>query len=308
MIRNFLFHRVHPQRDELWDPMDVSLFDKCISYISRHYEVMLLEDLISLPDLKTKANSNIATIMFDDGYKDNLIYAAPILAKYNCKASFYVVTDCIDKNIPTWTHILEHIFQYTNKSNINLIFDFLPLELQVTELATEEIRMDYLRVLIPFLKTITHENRNLVINRVTETFNDIGLPKIMMDWSDLLELKKAGHYIGSHTVTHCMLGTMSNEVEITEELLVSGQMIEKHLGYFPKTISYPVGSHNDTTIRLSKEVGYIAGLVVKQKLYDPAKDSIFEIPRIELYNENWFKTKLRILNVIEPLKEFLRYK
>lgn len=305
MIKNFLFHRVSPQRDLLWDPMDVSLFDKCISYISRHYEVMLLEDLVSRPDLKSIKNA--ATILFDDGYKDNIQYAAPILAKYNCKASFYVVTDCIDKNIPTWTHIMEHSFQYTSKSNINLIFDFLPSELRVTELDTEESRMDYLRKLNPFLKTLPHEKRNLVIKHVVDTLTDVGLPRIMMNWQDLQELRKAGHYIGSHTVSHCMLGTMTNEEEIKDELLRSGQIIEKNLGYFPKTISYPVGSYNETTIKLSKEAGYSVGLAVKQKPYKPKDQSIFEIPRIELYNESWLKTKLRILDIIEPIKSLIRY-
>lgn len=306
MIRNFLFHRVDPQRDRLWDPMDVALFDKCISFISRHYQVALMEDLIDTPDLKS--SKNIATIMFDDGYKDNIDYAVPILDKYNCKASFYVVTDCIEKNIPTWTHILEYSFQYTQISNINLTFDFLPSDLKITRLPAENDRLDYLRKLIPFIKTISHSDRNLVIDRVRETYTDIGYPKIMMSWDDLRELKKSGHYIGSHTVSHCMLGTMQNEDDMRNELLVSGQMIEKNLGHFPKTISYPVGSYNDTTIRLSREVGYSAGLVVKQKQFDPAHESIFEIPRIELYNESWLKTKLRIMDLIEPIKSLIRYK
>lgn len=286
--------------------MDVALFDKCISFISRQYEVVLLEDLVNSPDLMTR--KNLATILFDDGYKDNIEYAIPILDKYKCKASFYVVTDCIENNIPTWTHILEYSFQYTQISNIDLTFDFLSSELKVSRLSTENDRLEYLRKLNPFLKTISHENRNMVINRVRETYTDIGLPRIMMDWKDLVELKRGGHYIGSHTASHCMLGTMSDEKEIRSELLLSGQMIEKNLGHFPKTISYPVGSYNDTTIRLSKEVGYEVGLVVKQKQFDPVKESVFEIPRIELYNENWLKTKLRIVDYIEPIKTLIGYK
>lgn len=45
MIRNSLFHRVNPQRDKLWDPMSIELFDKCISYISRKYDVVQFEEL-----------------------------------------------------------------------------------------------------------------------------------------------------------------------------------------------------------------------------------------------------------------------
>jgi len=80
------------------------------------------------------------------------------------------------------------------------------------------------------------------------------------------------------------------------------------LGFFPKTISYPVGSYNNTTIRLSKEVGYKIGLAVKQDVYSPKEDGIFEVPRIELYNESWFKTRLRISHTLEKIKKIVNYK
>lgn len=306
MIRNFLFHRVSPERDKLWDPMDVGLFEKCIRYITNNYKVRLLEELVLSPDLLK--NGNYATILFDDGYKDNIEYAAPILAKYNCKASFYVVTDCIERNIPTWTHILEHIFQHMQGTDINLTFDFLPEELKVTSLHTDRDRIEYVKKLKPFLKKVSHENREMVMQRVIASSPEVHLPKIMMDWQDLALLKSEGHYIGSHTVSHCMLGTMTDHNEIREELRASAEMIQTRLGHFPMTISYPVGSYNQTTIALSKEAGYSIGLAVRQKIYDPANDSLFEIPRIELYNEPWLKTRLRITNFLETLKSTIRYK
>ena len=285
--------------------MDVALFEKCISYITEHYQVMLLEDMVTLPNLESRGN--IATILFDDGYKDNIQYAAPILAKYNCKASFYVVTDCIEKNIPTWTHILEYRFQYTDMSDINLNFDFFPPDLRVTNLPTREKRLEYVKRLKPFLKKIPHLERKKALEIIDLSFNDISLPRIMMDWQDLLELKAQGHYIGSHSISHCLFGSMSDDSEVLNELLISGQTIERHLGHFPKTISYPVGSYNKKTIELSKKAGYTIGLAVDQRPYDPSKDSIFEIPRIELYNENWLKTRLRITTHLEKLKTFIGY-
>ena len=56
-------------------------------------------------------------ILFDDGYKDNLDFAAPILSRYQCPASFYVVTQCIDQNIPTWTYQVDYLFQYTRQTS-----------------------------------------------------------------------------------------------------------------------------------------------------------------------------------------------
>ena len=130
----------------------------------------------------------------------------------------------------------------------------------------------------------------------------------MMNWADLYQLKQDGHYIGSHSFSHAMLGTIENESEIETELNESANMISKNLGHMPKTISYPVGSYNETVINLAKKTGYTMGLAVKQRIYNPLLDSLFEIPRIELYNEPWFKTKLRITNRLEQIKSILKYK
>jgi peptidoglycan/xylan/chitin deacetylase (PgdA/CDA1 family) len=160
----------------------------------------------------------------------------------------------------------------------------------------------------PFLKKISSENRNKVLKKISETYTDVVIPKLMMNWDEVRELKRQGHYIGSHTVTHCMLGTMSDELEIKNELFSSAQKIKTELGYFPITISYPVGSYNETTIKISKDVGYKIGLAVGQDVFRPKNDDIFEVKRIELYNESWFKTKLRISNKLENFKSLIGYK
>jgi peptidoglycan/xylan/chitin deacetylase (PgdA/CDA1 family) len=284
--------------------MDISLFEKCIQFISMNFYVVQLEEIFS-NDFHFNPKKTYATIVFDDGYKDNIQYALPILDKHNVKASFYVVTDCIEKNIPTWTYNLDYAFQYTDKHRIDLDFDFLPQELRTKNLPNLGARIAYVKKLKPVIKKISHENRTKIIAAVKELFNDVVLPQLMMNWQDLRQLRDQGHYIGSHTVTHSMLGTMSNEEEIKMELVASGEKIRQQLGYFPTTISYPVGSYNESTIRLCKESGYKIGLAVKQQPYDPVTDNCFEIPRIEIYNEPWIKTRLRLLNVIGKLSKFL---
>jgi peptidoglycan/xylan/chitin deacetylase (PgdA/CDA1 family) len=148
----------------------------------------------------------------------------------------------------------------------------------------------------------------LVLDTIIRAFDDCEWPQVMMNWSDVIQLKSAGHYIGSHTLSHPMLGTMTDEQEIRAELSVSGERIKQHLGYFPSTISYPVGSYNQETIRLSRESGYKIGLAVKQRPYCPIVDSNFDISRIELYNEPWIKTKMRITNMVGRLSKILNRK
>ncbi len=300
-MKNFLLHRVSPVRDELWDPMDVVLFEKCISRLVSKYHVVQFEEYMNSGDFKN--HENCVSIMFDDGYKDNIEFALPILEKHGVKASFYVVTECIDENIPTWTYILDYLFHYTNISEFSSMRLGLPKDLDVGILPTETERVEYVRKLKPWLKTLSHNQRQIILSGFYSKITDVTIPKMMMSWDDLVALKAKGHFVGSHGVTHAMLGTIQDEQEIKKELLVSGSRIHECLGSFPLTISYPVGSFNDKVKLFSKEAGYMFGLAVKQKDYDPMKDDFFEIPRIELYNESWIKTKLRISGKINQIKK-----
>ena len=134
------------------------------------------------------------------------------------------------------------------------------------------------------------------------------LPKIMMSWNDIKQLKSEGYTIGSHSVTHSMLGTMTNDDDVFNELYFSGERIKEQTKKFPLTISYHLGSYNHKTIILSKKAGYKMGLDVKQEFYNTEKDNVFEIPRTELYNETWLKTKMRITGNLERLKKIIKYR
>lgn len=48
-----------------------------------------------LDRLASRRNDRVAVLTFDDGYADNLINAAPILAAYGFSATCYLVSDCI---------------------------------------------------------------------------------------------------------------------------------------------------------------------------------------------------------------------
>jgi peptidoglycan/xylan/chitin deacetylase (PgdA/CDA1 family) len=285
--------------------MDVALFAKCVEFIDKKYSVCLLEDAV-LSKLPNASRKDYASIVFDDGYKDNIDYALPILDKFRIKASFYVVTDCINRNIPTWTYILDYLFQYTKALQLNLDFCFLPEHIRVCMLRSKQHRINCAKKLKPFLKKLTHDERQQVLSAVQTAFTDVEIPQIMMDWKDVSQLSAAGHKIGSHTVTHSLLGTIRNEEQIRWELQHSAITIKEKLGFFPEAISYPVGSYNATVMQLSADVGYKVGLAVNQTDYLPPLHGPFEVPRIELYNEPWLKTRCRMNKTYQSIVKLFK--
>jgi biofilm PGA synthesis lipoprotein PgaB len=128
----------------------------------------------------------------------------------------------------------------------------------------------------------------------------------MLSWDELRSLNNEWVDIGSHSVSHPPLATIENEQELQNEIKVSGEIIEKKLGYFPSAISYPVGSYNKRVKEFSKKAGYKIGMAVDQKLYNSDKQDLFEVPRIELYNDSLLRNKIKIYGIESAIKSIIK--
>jgi peptidoglycan/xylan/chitin deacetylase (PgdA/CDA1 family) len=306
-IKIFLFHRVNPVRDPLWDPIDPLHFRKVISYLKNHFDIFKLEDMILNPQDYKLAKKPLAAIVFDDGYRDFIDYALPILQEFNSEASMYIITDSASNGTPPWTYILDYTFQKSNKLKGDFDISGLPKELQVLAWKNNDERISYGKKLKPVLKKFSHQVRALFLQQVHTCFDDVKVPTdLFMTWKDINEVYNSGIEIGSHTVTHPLLGTIEDESTLEFEIKTSANVIQKNIGKLPLAISYPVGSYNEKVKRISQETGYLLGLAVNQHGYNSSVNDNFAIPRIELYNEGMFKTKLRMKEVVYKINHFLK--
>lgn len=81
-------------------------------FIENGYTIISLSELNDIVDGKMEPPKKPIVITFDDGYYSNYEYIYPILQKYNVKASIFVVTDKIGKEIDgikylSWEDCLE---------------------------------------------------------------------------------------------------------------------------------------------------------------------------------------------------------
>jgi peptidoglycan/xylan/chitin deacetylase (PgdA/CDA1 family) len=300
-----LFHRINSLSDKLWQPMRPELFEKIMHFVSKNYEVLPLTE-ICLDNTVTKKKP--LAITFDDGYKDYIDFALPILKKYDFPSSVFVVTDSVENNMPTWTYIMDYLFYNTRKRKLPL-FNYGENCNSFANYSwnTKEEQIHYSKRFKQHLKCINDEKRNQIINHFLENFDDVSVPNnLMMTWDDLRFLKSEKVEIGSHTVSHSPLATLNIEEKLENEIIKSGEIIKQKLGYFPSTISYPVGSYNERVKEISKKAGYKIGLAVNQKIFKAEKYDLFEVPRIELYNEPFFRSKLKILGIESAVKSILK--
>ncbi|WP_407310128.1 polysaccharide deacetylase family protein [Desulfosporosinus sp. SB140] len=84
----------------------------------------------------------------------------------------------------------------------------------------------------------------------------------MMNWEQLNDLIKQGNFIGSHTVHHLDLASLT-ENQQDSELNISKQELEQHLGISVQALCFPSGKYNKTTLKLMSKLGYRLGFTTK---------------------------------------------
>ena len=91
------FHRVNDY-DNSHLSASTRLFDEIIREVSNQYYPVPLQVLIDKLNNNKPIRPKTMAITFDDGYRDNLLYAAPILRKYNVPATFFITSGYIATN------------------------------------------------------------------------------------------------------------------------------------------------------------------------------------------------------------------
>ncbi|MCH8168364.1 MAG: polysaccharide deacetylase family protein [Proteobacteria bacterium] len=300
-MKIFLFHRVSPDSDPLWPPIPPERFRAHVRMIKQHFRVIQLEDYL-LSGRAIGSGWRTAAIVFDDGYRDFIDYALPILVEEGLRASMYVVTSCADNGVPIWTYRFDHALLHTRRHRVDFDPDLLPAGVD-TAWTDSARRLAFARAVKPVLKTLDHAVRENILARILSSLDDVPPPDgMMMDWGDLRRIAGEGIEIGSHTVTHPLLASVADEAGIADEMAGSFRRVEAEMGTAPRAIAYPNGSHDARVRRAAAKAGYQLGLATGQKSYRHGIDDLYAVPRIELYDEPGWKTRARAEGLIEWAK------
>jgi len=93
-ITNVLYHGVVNKDSSYFSPRHIQKdqFEKHLKYYKKHFKIISIDEAfkISNPDKR------YLTVSFDDGYKNNLTNALPLLEKYNIPTTFFICSACVE--------------------------------------------------------------------------------------------------------------------------------------------------------------------------------------------------------------------
>lgn len=275
------------QGKHLYLPIFKSLMEHLVS---RYRPVTLLrivdwlEGACDLPD-------RAVAVTFDDGYRNVLVNAGPVLSTLGVPATVYVTTDFVMGGDLLWTDRLVSALALTNRPRLQLECDQGRIDLP---LHSDEDRIRADEQIRAICKRLPDEGRrrfvDLLIGKLDVNTNDLGgawddhLP---LTGDDLRQLPGFGIEVGSHTCSHAILARCTSD-QLRYELRDSKRLVEQATGTSCTQFSYPNGARGDFSDETKREAvaaGYrCAATTVKQRV--EKGDDRFEIPRyIITHNE-----------------------
>lgn len=308
--RNVVFVAYHSINEYSEDRIRVpnivtpATFEEQIQYLASSAEIIPLQEFHDHVEEGKPIPRKSVVVTFDDGYKDNLTIAAPILQKYGVPATFYIATGYISADEMKWEDQLSCLVRRseTRRVSVRLSGDEVVYPLRNT---AEKFKA--VNALVGLMGHVSQAERMKVLEEMRTQF---GLEcthqaGVMMTWDDVRQLANTpGFSIGSHTVTHQHLTRIP--LEAAEfELTASKTHLENEIGMQIKHFSYPYGDYNQDVISAAKQAGYASAVTIEYGQNNIASDP-FRLKRVLVPNRRGTGFRIGMKLRSSLVGEFLR--
>lgn len=247
------------------------------------YEVVHLHEL---PDrLKGSVEGRrFAAFTLDDGYRDNLVHAAPVFRRHGAPFTIFVTKGFVDRSRSIWWQTAEELTRAVDY----FAFDFGQGEEIVNCHSLSEKQLAFNR-LAYFVDSHDEDEAVRLIDTIARK-NGIDPMSIVdrevMTVDELRELiRDPLARLGGHTVTHCNLARVPAD-RLKREIVNSLDAIGWWTGHRPETFAYPYGfarACGEREAQAVAEAGVcIAVTTCPGLLDDPSLSRPALLPRISL--------------------------
>jgi peptidoglycan/xylan/chitin deacetylase (PgdA/CDA1 family) len=236
-------------------------------YLRRHYHVVPLVEIADRLASGKALDSHTVALTIDDGRRDFYQFMFPLLKEFGFPATFFVVTSFINDEDWIWTDKVLWLSQQPSPPAALLSENLDELFRSLNRMRPDDRNTR--------MQTIASEAGIAVPVKAPARFAPC-------TWRELREMSDSGLVdIGSHTVTHPILSSITDE-ESWQELAESRSRITEGVGKKPVSFCFPNGMPEDfrsSQVQQIAKAGYSCCVVASFGLVDIATRP-YLMPRI----------------------------
>ena len=236
-------------------------------------------------------------LSFDDGFKDNLEWALPVLDRHKAPGVFYIAPGFADRTARLWWIELEEAIRRADRVRVRIDDDRLDMAAGTPAEKAAAFTALYWRL------------RRGSETRLLDVIGDLALrhgvdgrqlvSDLCLDWVGIADLARHPLVtIGAHTVSHVMLAK-HEEARVRDELLAGRRILEQRLDRPVRHLAYPVGDRGSAACRefaIAAEVGYASAVTTRPGLiFADHGGHLMALPRVSVNGNHQTVASLEIL-------------
>ncbi|MCE7985827.1 MAG: hypothetical protein DYG89_32010 [Caldilinea sp. CFX5] len=295
-----IYHRIADESlRPNWLAVSPDNFAGHLAYIRQRCRPLRLLELVEAIQKQSVPDRSVV-VTFDDGYRDNLTQALPLLEANQVPASVFVTTGFVDNQREFWWDDLARLIQSAHNKPPSLT---LTVQGRIYHWATdtEQQRQQTRLELDTLIAPLPAQTKEALLNELARWS---GLPRDVrpayrtMTAAELQTLAQSPYIdIGAHTVTHPLLPTLSL-MEQRDEICRSSHQLAALLQRPIHAFAYPNGAFTDETAQIVRDAGFCAACTTRRGAVQNNDDCFllrrynvndWDIATFQQHLESWFQ-------------------
>ena len=297
-----MFHHVRPWRPRQFAP------NRLLEITPEFLEVVLTElrregfDLIPLDAVPDRLRADscerpFAALTFDDGYRDNVEHAWPVLKRHSAPWTLFVTTDFADQRGRLWWLELEAAIAQLERVMLNCDGEMLDLPSRTAREKQSAFEAVYwrlragpegqLRATIAGLAA----QAGVAASRLNA--------ELCLGWEEIQMLaREPDATIGAHTISHPFLAKHDAAIA-SREIAGSKALLEQRLERPVRHLAYPIGDATSAGARefgIARQAGFVTAVTSRPgHVFSDHAAHLQALPRVSINGLFQRKTALRAL-------------